>query len=148
MLVPKDTSQVDYGNIFSFIVIAAIDGSTTEAVPKNELKKKRQLKAEKNQEDDSFELEGEAERGSIKLTLTWELISHDPRELKLKLAFDNPSKVSMSGYGPDTMKFGVKDYSMFKSAETGESMNRPDKAEAGGLNMSLPPIIVDEETAV
>jgi len=45
------------------------------------------------------------------------------------------------------MFVGVKDYSMFKSAETGKSMKKPKKVESDGLKMFLPPIIRDKMTA-
>jgi len=83
MLVPKDTSQVNYGNMFRFEVISSLDNSVIEAVPKNELSKKRALEEKQKREleedvDGEFNLEPETGE-SAKLKLTWELLTHDPQ---------------------------------------------------------------------
>ena len=89
---------------------------------------------------------GEAEKS---LTFSWELLGHEPRELQIRLTFDNPTALSTTSYGYDQMILQMPNPSMFKSAATGEPMG-PDAledTEEGGaprVIMAVPTQIVED----
>jgi hypothetical protein len=100
MLVPADPSEMDYGGIFSFEAISAVDGSRVvddytaerEAKRKAKLRKRRENRDKKKKkrslsDDDDWALEGDEDLAANSMGFSWELQSHEPRKLEIKLAF-------------------------------------------------------------
>jgi hypothetical protein len=168
MIVPTDTSKVNYGNIFAFESVSAVDGS--RAKDKKQLQKEAKLKAKRAKRaaekraavnkgkgkrelaaaKDEWELD-EGEKESDSMGFDWHLVSHEPRLLQIKFDFENPEKLSTTAYGDDKIACKVKNFGMFVSAETGERLDRS-SLDGGGdgdaqLTISVPPQILDEGTA-
>lgn len=159
--MPTDTSKLDYGSIFSFESVSAIDGS--RAKDKKQLQKAEKLKAKRAKKaaakkgkgkrelavKDEFEID-EGEQESDSMGFDWHLVSHEPKLLQIKFDFDSPEKLSTTAYGDDKLACKVKNFGMFVSAETGERLDAS-SLDGGGegsarLTISIPPQILSEGT--
>jgi hypothetical protein len=87
MLVPADTSKMDYGSLFEFTATSALDNSSVAAEAKvpevvaedSEEEKKRIL--EDDEEEDEWALEGDTNAARDTMKFSWELIKHEPRQI-------------------------------------------------------------------
>ena len=76
----------------------------------------------------------------MNLNFTWDVISHEPKELQLQLSFEDPYVVSTSYYGNDIIKFNIRNLGMFISAENGMKM---DQNSLDGSTLGKPEVRIE-----
>ena len=131
---PDKIDQCQYSVAFKFNVEAKDDGSKTSSdfCSNKKDKKKRRLAEGK--------IEGEAD----KMAFVPAVQSHGGKKLVMNMTFDDPEHLSIGGTAQMGME--IKETSLFKSAETLESMTKDSfKGGKPQLNGGLPPQIADKE---
>ena len=131
MMVPRKIDQNMYRNLFDFTVISTIDGSRTQG--KFGSASKRRLE----------ETSGDQ---ASQLTFKPVVTEHSTKRIRIKIEFDNPTKLSVSGIANINMR--VKEVSVFKSRRSMQSLsNYSFKNGIPDLVGPVPPIIVDQKLA-
>ena len=106
MLAPNDTSIMNYGKVFQFSTISQLDGSRMEATRYEKDSKKKKKKSRKKRRRDLVETEEEdiwafgddpKDDKSQDLKFNWDVVAHDPREIKIQVDFETPEQISRGG---------------------------------------------------